>query len=62
MQTLKSVAFGYRKPDAQDYSLQVTSWLGRDSDPAEMVSHTLTFPSKQEAVAFAKRAGMAFTS
>lgn len=60
MKTLQSVALGYRQPNAADYSLQVTSWLGAANDPDNHTSVTMSFPSKKAAMAFAKGAGMKF--
>ena len=60
MKTRKPVAFGYRPEGATDYRLQVTMWLGDDA--TDYHAQTLTFPTKKDAMAFAKRAGMAFTS
>jgi hypothetical protein len=59
MKTRQTVAFGYSVPDFSEYRLQVTTFRSMALD--DYVAHTLTFPNKKEAVAFAKRAGMAFT-
>lgn len=59
--TRKPVAFGYTPQDRPAvYLLQVTTYR---SDAADDYSqHTLTFQSKAEAMAYAKRSGMTFTS
>lgn len=56
----KPVAFGHRPEGSPDYKVQVTTFRSDAQD--DYTTHTLSFPDKAQAMAFAKRAGMEWTS